>query len=876
MTARCLVFVCVVALSAASAVPDLTQYVNTRAGSLNTYQFSTGNIFPITAVPNGFNHWTVMSELTTDARFYNDMDRTFFGVRCTHTPSPWIGDYGWFYISPQTGPFVADAQASSPYNPDDSTFSPHYFETYLERFQSSIELSPTNHGAIIRISFPKTAQTPSAWDARRFVLHMPSAQDFVAVHGSSDINATTSGNSGGVPTYLLFTMEAVSNTPYPWDPTSITTLSTSIATLLQSNGVLSTNIILVNMTSSPDNTITNLTLAIHQSSASVTNAKNLDDPLSKIFSSGSLQNALAQAGMTLTLSLITSQPHDRFTTYVRLHVDPAPISSSTANGAAVFEFNTPEVIIRVATSFISMDMADIALKRELPATSSFEDIQLQAQQEWNSLLSRVTIEDAFATSSPSTEKDSQTALDHTRTFYTGMFRGLLWPRNATEIDGEGKLVHYSAYDAQGRSFYGQLVTDHGFWDAYRTIYPLINLLYSDRAGNILNGWINAYKEGGWLPKWASPGYRSSMTGCFCDLSLADAILKNIPGLDIDGAVSAIMQDTFVIPPATTNGGVGRTGLDWLIQLGYIPDDAFNQAVSRTLDQAFLDHAFSDLCVALNLTSKQIDCAYFRARSMNASTSLFDNSTMLMRPRNKTGAWLPDFDEFEWSMHYTEGGPWQYRFGLPHDVDTLATLYGGKTKLCRTLDRIFESNIVHPTGYGNGQYIHEMAEMQLLHLGQYEQNNQPVHHELYLYAAAGELNSTQYWANRVMNVAYSPTNYPGDEDNGEMASWYVFSALGFYPLAPSQPSYVLGVPLFRKATIHLPAGASVTISVDRESVDQFNFPCVTWNGQQLTDHRLPHSALIQGGNLVFSSVPCNDVANLKMRAQVHRSLTPAEI
>eukprot|EP00301_Raphidiophrys_heterophryoidea_P004125 c11817_g1_i3.p1 GENE.c11817_g1_i3~~c11817_g1_i3.p1 ORF type:complete len:769 (+),score=175.75 c11817_g1_i3:150-2456(+) len=706
--------------------PPLTSFVNIRAGTSNNNLLSTGNTLPIIALPNGFNHWSPMTTLTPSARFYSEAQPTFYGVRCTHAPSPWIGDYGWFYVTAQTGPILVAQSAYSIFNAQASTFLPHHFRTNLPRFQTTLELAPTQHGAVFRVVFPSVEQSPGKYNARRIELHMPLQSDKITANWKSgDMSAFTSVNEGGVPYMLEFLITGVTSSTVDW--TNLDTVNSLVAIVvdLMPDTAVSVKDFQINNIEQVKDSV-NISGVLHRGSFAKSNKRELQNLFESIFSKGNVTSALKDKNILAKLKLATStQSIDKFTTFVRLQVSPPPIGASVRGGIGRFEFSssTTEVIVRVATSFISMDMANIALQREL-LNNTFESIRDAAQDEWETLLSRTKIQDATEDATKLAEKKQM--------FYTGLYHALLWPRNITEIDASGNLVHYSPYDSQGRVFPGQLVTDHGFWDAYRTIYPLLNLVYSDRAGNILNGWVNAYRESGWLPKWASPGFRDSMSGCFGDVSLIDGILKNIPGLDVQGAIEAISHDTLTVP-LDTNLGAGRSGLDLLNQFGFIPANKFAQSVSRTLDDSFIDHAVSDLCQAKHLDESPtftLNCTAIRERSLRASTVLFDPSTKFMRGHDAPGSWLGNFDEYDWSYHYTEGGPWHYRFGVPHDTDTLVSLYGGKSQLHQELDRMFATNIIHATGYGSDNFIHEMHEAQVVQsLGQYDQGNQPSHHIL---------------------------------------------------------------------------------------------------------------------------------------------------
>ncbi len=514
------------------------------------------------------------------------------------------------------------------------------------------------------------------------------------------------------------------------------------------------------------------------------------------------------------------------------------------NVAAWFEFATsPEapVELRVGTSLISWEQAEQNLKTE--TEGGFTAVQARLQKTWNEQLGRLEIE--------ATEAQQQT-------FYSCLYHAQMFPHRLYELDAAGKPVHYSPYD--GKIHAGVLYGDIGIWDAFRTTFPLITILYPAQLNEILQGLVNASAEGGTIPEWPSPGYRDCMIGQHSAAIFADAIAKGQRGFDVAQAYASLRKSAFE-PPAP--GVLVRRGLADYLKLGYIPDGASQYAVSATLD-----YAYDDWCVAqIARDQKQADdYQTLMARAQNYR-KLWDPGVGFMHPKNASGQWIEPFDQFGWGGSYAEGGPWQCSFFVPHDSAGLIGLAGGPEKFVAKLDEMLGlPPIYHPGGYGG--IIHEMREMGIAPFGQYDQGNQPGFDGLYLFAAAGQPWQTEYWTRRACAELFSarPDGFPGDEDNGSMASWYVLSAIGLYPLCPGTPAYIYTSPLFAKTTVHLPSGRTLVISTTGHSERNVYVQERRWNG--VVEHRtwLSHQALVQGGELHLDMGP--DAA--------FRTLSPADL
>jgi predicted alpha-1,2-mannosidase len=481
---------------------------------------------------------------------------------------------------------------------------------------------------------------------------------------------------------------------------------------------------------------------------------------------------------------------------------------------------------RIATSFISFEQAQRNLSLEL-ADRAPAALRAHAAEQWNAHLGRIEIGGA---------SDEQR-----RTLYSCMYRALLFPRIFHEPDENGKQHHYSAFN--GKVEPGVMYADHGYWDVYRAWYPFMSLVFPERLGEILQAWVNAYREGGWMPQFPAPGYRACMSGSLIDSLFADAVMKDIPGFDREAAYEGLRKHA--TQPGNPDKGYGRQGIEHYLKLNYLPADRVEQSVAETADAAYGDFCIAQIAAKLG---KQEDAAMFLKRSGNWR-NIFDPETRFFRGRNENGSWLEPFDPFTWGSPYEEGAAWQHRWNVPHDVPGLIAAMGGDKAFAAELDKMLSLSPTFHVGV-YGQEIHEMSEMAALPFGQYMHNNQPVHHVLYLFAAAGRPDRTQYWVRRVLNEAYTPANFCGDEDTGSMAAWYILSALGIYPVCPGKPEYTLGSPLFAHASIHL--GKDKTIEIDAPG----NAPKTPYvrnlkvNGAAHGSALMDHATLAEGARLRF--------------------------
>ncbi|WP_142684043.1 GH92 family glycosyl hydrolase [Chitinophaga polysaccharea] len=514
------------------------------------------------------------------------------------------------------------------------------------------------------------------------------------------------------------------------------------------------------------------------------------------------------------------------------------LEASAGHTGAVIGFPTGKgtpVNVKAASSFISPAQAELNLQREI-AGDNFETVKQHARDTWNKYLDRVTIEGG---------SDKQTA-----TFYSCLYRCMLFPQRHYEIDAAGEIVHYSPYN--GKVMPGKLYAGTGFWDTFRSLYPLLNLLYPDINREMQEGLVNAYKEGGWLPEWSSPGYRNIMVGNNSASVVADAYLKGIRGYDIDTLYQALLKDANNEGPMTA---VGRKGVAFYNRLGYVPFDAgINESAARTLEYAYDDFTIYQLAKALKRPQEEIDLYAKRCQNYR---HLFDASSGLMRGKNTDGSFQAPFSPVKWGGAFTEGNSWHYSWSVFHDIQGLIDLMGGERMFSSMLDSVFNMPPVFDESYYK-KVIHEIREMQVMNIGQYAHGNQPIQHMIYLYNYAGEPWKTQYWVREVMNRLYLPTpdGYCGDEDNGQTSSWYIFSALGFYPVCPATDQYVLGAPLFKKATLHLQNGKNFIIKTTDNDVMNRYVRSVQLNGKAYHKNWISYNELQKGGSMKvkMSAVP----------------------
>ncbi len=512
-------------------------------------------------------------------------------------------------------------------------------------------------------------------------------------------------------------------------------------------------------------------------------------------------------------------------------VRTAGLETTADHAMAVIGFSTKkgeQVHLRVASSFISFEQAELNLKRE-QGDDGFDVVKAKAEAIWNKTLGRVLVE------------GGSTA--QTRTFYSCLYRMLFFPNKLYEINAKGDIVHWSPYT--GEVLPGYMFAGTGFWDTFRALYPFLNLVYPSIVREMQEGLINDYKEGGWLPEWSSPGYADVMVGNNSASVVAEAYLKGLRGYDIETLYQALVHGAGAEGPRAT----GRKGVGYYDTLGYVPYDVhINESAARTLEYAYDDFAIYALGRALHKPLAETDV--YLKRAMNYR-HLYDPSTQLMRGKNKDGSFETPFNPFKWGDAFTEGNSWHYTWCVFQDIQGLINFMGGKQAFVAKLDSVFTLPPVFDDSY-YGTVIHEIREMQIANMGQYAHGNQPVQHMIYLYDYAGAPWKTQYWARETMNKLYqaTPDGYCGDEDNGQTSAWYIFSALGFYPVTPASDQYALGAPLFKQATIRLENGHEVLIRARNNSDRNKYVSHLRVNGLTYDKDWISHAALIKGARLDF--------------------------
>ncbi len=524
-----------------------------------------------------------------------------------------------------------------------------------------------------------------------------------------------------------------------------------------------------------------------------------------------------------------------FATYYAVHCDGQAtgfdVQELDGRRIAVLRFDAQAgkpITLHVGTSFIAFDQAVRNLKNEV-LDKSFDQVKIEAAATWEAALGRVRIHG---------ESEAQR-----RVFYSCLYRCLLFPRIWHERDAGGNIVHMSPYSSKVEP--GPMYADHGYWDVYRAWYPMMALIYPERLTEILQAWVNVYKEGGWFPQFPCPGYRNCMTGSPTDFVFGDAVAKGITGFDVQAAFEGLKKHA--TQPVAPKLGYGRPAVAEYLKLGYIPMGAVAGAAAETLDSAYGDYCIAQVARA---AGKPDEAAAFEQRSHNWR-NIFDPATRFLRGKMADGSWQAPFDPHNWGGAYVEGSAWQYRFAVPWDLQGLIDAMGGKAAFAAALeDMLTQAPVFHVGTYG--AEIHEMSEMAAVDFGQYAHSNQPVHAFLYMFAMAGRRDRTQYWSHRVLNELYTPDNFPGDEDTGSMSAWYILSSLGIYSLCPGKPDWVLGAPLFEEAEIRYPDGHAIRIEAQSSKPGAF-LNHVTLNGAEVRGPSVPHTAFLKDARLVFSAL-----------------------
>ncbi|WP_297225913.1 GH92 family glycosyl hydrolase [uncultured Prevotella sp.] len=514
-------------------------------------------------------------------------------------------------------------------------------------------------------------------------------------------------------------------------------------------------------------------------------------------------------------------------------INTADVKAECNHAGGIVGFKTirgEQVNVRIASSFISEEQALENLK-EL-GSDSFDEVKARGRNTWNDVLGRIEV-----------KSDD---IDHLRTFYSCLYRSVLFPRSFYEKNAKGEIVHYSPYN--GEVLPGYMFTDTGFWDTFRCLFPLLNVMYPSMNEKMQAGLVNAYKESGFLPEWASPGHRGCMVGNNSASIVADAYLCGLKNYDAETLWQAVVHGAGAVHPTVSS--TGRLGYEYYNKLGYVPYDVkINENVARTLEYAYDDWCIYEFGKALGKSKKELEP--FRKRAFNYR-NVFDSETKLMRGRLKNGKFQSPFSPLKWGDAFTEGNAWHYTWSVFHDPAGLIQLMGGKQTFNNMLDSVFNVPPLFDDSY-YGSVIHEIREMQIMNMGNYAHGNQPIQHMIYLYGYSGEPWKTQYWIRQTMQRMYNanPDGYCGDEDNGQTSAWYVFSAMGFYPVCPGAGEYVLGAPYFDEMTLHLENGRNVSIKANGNTDDNCYVNSLTLNGKPYSKNYIKRSDLMQGAQFVYN-------------------------
>jgi predicted alpha-1,2-mannosidase len=704
--------------------------VNPLQGTDSARDFSHGNEYPAIALPFPMNTWAPYTQPAADSFFYQYNQDKIRGLRQTHQPSPWIGDYGTFSLMPVSGSLaVKEDERSSVFRHEAEIAQPNYYKVHLDTWNATAEVTPTERCARFRFTFEKAGDSYVVLDA------FPRGSTVEVIPSENKIIGTTHYNHGGVP-----------------------------------------------------NNFSNYFVII------------FDQPFAGfgVWSPDGVKSGVAALGGE--------------------HVG-AYVKFDAAAGAVVG--------CKVASSFISPEQAMRNLEQEI-GDADFATIQKRAADRWNEMLGRVRVEGG--------------TLDQQRTFYSTFYRSILFPHKFYELNTQGQPVYFSPYDDKVHA--GYLYTDSGFWDTFRAAHPLYNLLFPEVSGEILQGLLNAYDESGWLQEWSSPGHRDCMIGNHAFSLLTDGWVKGIRTFDAQKAVTAMVHDANAEGPVRS---VGRDGAELYNRLGYTPYPGIREAGAKTLEYAYDDFCAARLATAVG---RDADAKTFARHAMNY-TNLFDTSIGFIRGRGTNGAWNEPFYPDEWGGPFTEGCSWHWTWSVMQNIPGLIDLMGGEKAFADKLDAVFTSpNTFRPGTYGRP--IHEMTEMAALNLGQYAHGNEPIHHMIYLYDFAGQPWKAQSRARQVMTLLYqaTPDGFCGDEDTGQTSAWYVFSAIGFYPVCPGDPNYLIGSPLFDKAILTLPGGKIFTITGANNGPQKPYIQDARLNGQTFDKVYLSHEEITRGGELTL--------------------------
>lgn len=488
-----------------------------------------------------------------------------------------------------------------------------------------------------------------------------------------------------------------------------------------------------------------------------------------------------------------------------------------------------QVGIKVSSSFISPEQAEINLKEV--ADKSFDDIKIAGRKRWNDVLGVFEV--------------SKENIDNVRTFYSCLYRCVLFPRLFVEFDQNGNAKHYSPFN--GEVVDGYMTTDMGYWDTFRALLPLVNLVYPDMADKIQEGLLNSYKESGFFPEWASPGHRDCMIGNNSASVVADYYIKGGEKVDPNELYAGLLSGANSSHP--TIKATGRLGWKEYNELGYVPADKYNESGARTLEYAYNDWCIWQMGKKLGRPAEELEI--YKQRAQNYK-NIYHSGYKLMHGKDENGKWEENFDPLRWGGTFTEGNSWQYTWSVFHDLQGLFELMGGEKEASMMLDSLFSMPPVFAEDSYGGLVIHEIREMQIMNFGNYAHGNQPIQHGPYIYSYLRQPWKTQYWVREIMKRLYSatPDGYCGDEDNGQTSAWYVMSSLGFYSVNPVSGQYIIGSPLFKKAQIKLQNGNTISIKADNNSSDNYYVRSMKLNGKSYNKNYVTYEEMVNGATISY--------------------------
>lgn len=512
-------------------------------------------------------------------------------------------------------------------------------------------------------------------------------------------------------------------------------------------------------------------------------------------------------------------------------IHPGKSHDEGAGRGAYLEFKPgAKVEVKIASSYISPEQAQKNFDREIAANKDFDVTREKAFSVWNKLLNRIQVEGG-------SEEDRAT-------FYSCMFRANLFSRKFYEIDDQGNPYYYSPYD--GEIHQGYMYTDNGFWDTFRGQFPLSNILHPEMQGRYMQSLLDAQNQAGFFPTWSNPGMSGVMIGNHAISLLTDAWAKGIHTFDADSALAAYYHEA--TNKGFWGGSNGREGWTEYFAKGFIPYGDIHESTAKTLEYAYDDFCGYQLA---KLSGNEFYQEVF-AKQMYNYRNVFDPEVGFMRGRLADGSWMTPFDPVEWGGPFTEANAWQYTWSVLHDVNGLINLLGGEEHFNSKLDSFFTMD--QRIEYGSyGQEIHEMREMLLAGMGQYAHGNQPTQHVPYLYNYSGEPWKSQKQVRLVMSELYNATEqgYPGDEDQGQMSSWYVLSAMGIYSVCPGTDQYVLGSPVFNKITVHLENSKTFVLHAPDNSPENVYIKNAKLNGKDYDRNFITYGDIMQGGELYLN-------------------------